>query len=69
ISYMLRNIFPEGGRDKFRIDRKSGEISLTGHLDFEDIPLYRVQVDAEDKGNPRLIGHCKVVVEVLDVND
>ncbi|NWJ06861.1 PCDA5 protein, partial [Crypturellus undulatus] len=69
ISYMLRNVFPEAGRDIFKIDRNTGEITLTGHLDLEDVPLYRVQVDAEDRGMPPLSGHCKVVVEVLDVND
>ncbi|XP_064376829.1 protocadherin alpha-6 isoform X3 [Dromaius novaehollandiae] len=69
ISYVLRSIFPADGGDMFRIDRDSGEISLRGHLDFEDVRLYRLQVDAEDRGNPSLSGHCKVVVEVLDVND
>ncbi|XP_035746657.1 protocadherin alpha-8-like, partial [Egretta garzetta] len=57
------------GREVFGIDRSSGEIRLRGDLDFEDVGLYRLQVDAGDQGNPPLSGHCKVVVEVLDVND
>ncbi|NXT29385.1 PCDA5 protein, partial [Syrrhaptes paradoxus] len=69
ISYSLRHLFPPEKRDLFEIHRKSGEISLSGDLDFEDVCLYRLQVDAVDQGNPPLSGHVKVVVEVLDVND
>ncbi|XP_027767137.1 protocadherin alpha-2-like, partial [Empidonax traillii] len=69
ISYSLKILFPQDGRDAFRIDRDSAEIRLTGDLDFEDVGLYRLQVDATDKGTPPLSGHCKVVLEVLDVND
>ncbi|XP_030359911.1 protocadherin alpha-6-like isoform X3 [Strigops habroptila] len=69
VSYSLQNLFPQDGRDVFGIDRNSGEIQLQGDLDFEDVGVYRLQVDAVDEGNPPLSGHCKVVVEVLDVND
>ncbi|NXG13229.1 PCDA6 protein, partial [Grallaria varia] len=69
ISYSLQILFPQDGRDIFGIDRKSGEIRLRSDLDFEDVSLYRMQVDATDHGNPPLSGHCKVVLEVLDVND
>ncbi|XP_040459352.1 protocadherin alpha-6-like isoform X8 [Falco naumanni] len=67
--YYLRTLLPQDGREVFGIDRNSGEIHLRGDLDFEDVGLYRLQVDATDQGNPPLSGHCKVVVEVLDVND
>ncbi|NXQ32029.1 PCDAB protein, partial [Alaudala cheleensis] len=69
ISYSLQILFPQNERDVFRIDKNSGEIRLIGDLDFEDVSLYRLQVDATDQGNPPLSGHCKVVLEVLDVND
>ncbi|NXB99218.1 PCDA2 protein, partial [Orthonyx spaldingii] len=69
ISYSLEILFPQDGRDVFGIDRNSGEIRLRNYLDFEDVGLYRLQVDATDQGNPPLSGHCKVVLEVLDVND
>ncbi|NXW95870.1 PCDA6 protein, partial [Alopecoenas beccarii] len=65
ISYSLQHLFPQNGRDVFEIDRKTGEIRLRGELDFEEVGLYRLQVDAADQGNPPLSGHCKVVVEVL----
>ncbi|NWW11763.1 PCDAB protein, partial [Oreocharis arfaki] len=69
ISYSLEILSPRDGREVFRIERNSGEIRLTGDLDFEDVGLYRLQGDATDKGTPPLSGHCKVVLEVLDVND
>ncbi|NXO26152.1 PCDA6 protein, partial [Cisticola juncidis] len=69
ISYSLQTLVPQDGKDVFQIDRKSGEIRLRKDLDFEEVSLYRLQVDATDQGNPPLSGHCKVVVEVLDVND
>ncbi|NWV86686.1 PCDAA protein, partial [Dasyornis broadbenti] len=61
ISYSLEILLPQDGRDVFRINRKSGEIRLKNDLDFEDVALYRLQVDATDQGNPPLSGHCKVV--------
>ncbi|XP_054244978.1 protocadherin alpha-2-like [Indicator indicator] len=69
IVYSLQKLFPQDEREVFEIDRKSGEIRLRGDLDFEDVRLYRLQVDAADQGNPPQLGHCKVVLEVLDVND
>ncbi|NXH03042.1 PCDA6 protein, partial [Loxia leucoptera] len=69
ISYYLETLFPQDGKGVFGIDKKSGEIRLRTNLDFEDVSLYRLQVDATDQGNPPLSGHCKVVLEVLDVND
>ncbi|XP_077042736.1 protocadherin alpha-2-like isoform X3 [Agelaius phoeniceus] len=69
ISYSLETLFPQDGKGVFAIDRKTGEIRLRSKLDFEDVSLYRLQVDATDQGNPPLSGHCKVVLEVLDVND
>ncbi|XP_049685670.1 protocadherin alpha-2-like isoform X8 [Accipiter gentilis] len=63
------NTFPANGLNVFILDPNTGEIRLTGALDFEDVPSYEIQIEATDKGTPPLSGHCKVVVEVLDVND
>ncbi|XP_032929059.1 protocadherin alpha-6-like [Catharus ustulatus] len=69
IYYSLQILSPQEGKDVFGLERNSGEIRLTGDIDFEEVNLYRLQVDATDKGTPSLSGHCKVVLEVLDVND
>ncbi|XP_036605613.1 protocadherin alpha-3-like [Trichosurus vulpecula] len=55
--------------DKFHIDPVSGVIKVKGRIDFEEIKLYKIQVEATDKGTPQLAGHCRVMVEILDIND
>ncbi|NXI97011.1 PCDAB protein, partial [Psophia crepitans] len=69
LSFTASNTFPVNGLNLFILSPKTGEIRLTGGLDFEDVRSYEIQVEASDKGTPPLSGHCKVVVEVLDVND
>ncbi|KAM9226361.1 protocadherin alpha-2-like [Leptosomus discolor] len=68
-SYSIVSSVSVGTRDPFSIDAKTGEIRLTGVLDFEDVRFYELQIEATDKGTPPLSGHCSVELEVLDVND
>ncbi|KAM4653621.1 protocadherin alpha-8-like [Amazona ochrocephala] len=56
-------------KEMFSIDENKGEIRLRRNLDYEEMDSYEIQIEARDKGSPPLSGHCKVVVEVLDVND
>ncbi|XP_065705182.1 protocadherin beta-15-like [Patagioenas fasciata] len=51
----------------FLIDPVSGEIKLTKPLDFEAAEKYELSVRARDGGGLSAI--CKVLVEVVDVND
>ncbi|XP_069725664.1 protocadherin beta-4-like [Phaenicophaeus curvirostris] len=51
----------------FVIDAKSGEIKLTKPLDFEMTEKHEFSVQAMDGGGLSAI--CKVLVEVVDVND
>ncbi|XP_075020912.1 protocadherin alpha-6-like [Calonectris borealis] len=69
VLYEIDTFVPPSASDVFSIDATSGEIRLTGALDFETVTFYDLHVKAKDKGTPPLSGHCKVVVEVLDVND
>ncbi|NXT59414.1 PCDAB protein, partial [Pluvianellus socialis] len=57
-SYSIVSSVPVGNRDLFTIDPKTGEIRLTGALDFEDVRLHEIQIEATDKGTPPLSGHC-----------
>ncbi|XP_065546893.1 protocadherin alpha-3-like [Lathamus discolor] len=68
-TYSLVSSVPVAKKDLFSIDPKTGEIRLTGPLDFEDVRLHELQIEARDKGTPPLSGHCSVELEVLDVND
>ncbi|XP_053812879.1 protocadherin gamma-B5-like [Vidua chalybeata] len=52
---------------KFVVDAERGMITLQETLDFEDTRSYVLLVEGKDGGG--LVAHCKVEVEVLDVND
>ncbi|XP_075020891.1 protocadherin gamma-B5-like [Calonectris borealis] len=52
---------------KFVVDAESGAVTLQEALDFEDTRAFSLAVEARDGGG--LAAHCKVEVEVLDVND
>ncbi|XP_058705072.1 protocadherin gamma-B5-like isoform X2 [Poecile atricapillus] len=52
---------------KFAVDAERGTITLQEALDFEDTRAFSLAVEATDGGG--LVAHCKVEVEVLDVND
>ncbi|NXG48575.1 PCDA2 protein, partial [Psilopogon haemacephalus] len=68
-SYSIVSAVPSGSKGLFSIDPKTGEIRLTKALDYEDVRLHELQIEARDKGTPPLSGHCSVELEVLDVND
>ncbi|OPJ88319.1 hypothetical protein AV530_008291 [Patagioenas fasciata monilis] len=59
MTFAASNTFPPKGIDNFILNTKSGEIHLTGSLDFEDVRSYEIQIEATDKGTPPLSGHCK----------
>ncbi|XP_071299881.1 protocadherin alpha-6-like [Agelaius tricolor] len=69
VTYAVTNFIPPSGRDVISINPNTGEIHLTAALDFEEVSVFDFRIEARDKGMPALSGHCKVVLEVLDVND
>ncbi|XP_074408336.1 protocadherin alpha-2-like isoform X1 [Zonotrichia albicollis] len=69
VTYTVTNFIPPSGKDVISINPNTGEILLTGALDFEEAKVFNFRIEARDKGTPSLSGHCKVVLEVLDVND
>ncbi|XP_030813549.1 protocadherin gamma-B5-like [Camarhynchus parvulus] len=58
---------PAKALQKFMVDGERGMITLQEALDFEDTRTFSLAVEARDGGG--LVAHCKVEVEVLDVND
>ncbi|XP_068885413.1 uncharacterized protein [Aphelocoma coerulescens] len=52
---------------KFKVDAERGKITVEEELDYEDTRAFDLTVEARDGGG--LVAHCKVEVEVLDVND
>uniref|UniRef100_A0A8C4XAQ6 Cadherin domain-containing protein n=1 Tax=Erpetoichthys calabaricus TaxID=27687 RepID=A0A8C4XAQ6_ERPCA len=59
----------EKAQMKFRLNSRTGELSVNELLDFEQFPLYELFVQAKDFGPNPLTGHCKVIIKVVDSND
>ncbi|KPP57524.1 hypothetical protein Z043_124742, partial [Scleropages formosus] len=53
----------------FDINPKSGEITVKGNLDYEEQAAYEIRAQATDRGHSPQSTHCKILVEVNDVND
>uniref|UniRef100_A0A8C7Y9S7 Cadherin domain-containing protein n=1 Tax=Oryzias sinensis TaxID=183150 RepID=A0A8C7Y9S7_9TELE len=53
----------------FAIDRNTGEIRVKGHIDYETADVYKLDVQASDKGQPPMTTDCRVIIKVQDVND
>ncbi|XP_049897714.1 cadherin-23-like [Epinephelus moara] len=51
----------------FSIDSKTGEIKVTGLIDFEESSSFEMRVEAKD--GLGLISYAKVIIDVTDVND
>ncbi|XP_048058567.1 protocadherin alpha-2-like isoform X13 [Megalobrama amblycephala] len=58
-----KNIMP------FAIDSTSGLISVQGNIDYEEYAAIEIRVQATDKGPYPRLAHCKVLIEILDIND
>ncbi|KAM7100497.1 LOW QUALITY PROTEIN: protocadherin beta-15-like [Ciconia maguari] len=56
----------ERSRQLFELNSATGEIRVTSNLDFEEVENHEMVVRATDGG---VSAHCKVQVEILDVND
>ncbi|XP_058506398.1 protocadherin alpha-5-like [Solea solea] len=69
VEYSLRKKGQDHVLDLFEMDRDTGAILVKGKIDYEENPAFEIHAQASDKGQPPMSAHCKVLVEVLDVND
>uniref|UniRef100_A0A3Q4MGQ4 Si:ch73-379j16.2 n=1 Tax=Neolamprologus brichardi TaxID=32507 RepID=A0A3Q4MGQ4_NEOBR len=69
LEYSLSKTLARRIYEIFELDSVSGEITLKGGLDFEDSEVYKLDVQASDKGTPPLTSRCRVIVKIKDVND
>ncbi|PFX21141.1 Cadherin EGF LAG seven-pass G-type receptor 2 [Stylophora pistillata] len=64
LTYAIEQSLPE-----FKINSKTGEITVSHPLDRETTSQYRFEVSATDHGNPPFKGTANVHITVTDVND
>ncbi|XP_072295804.1 protocadherin gamma-C5-like [Eucyclogobius newberryi] len=69
LRYSFAENTPETFLSLFQLNSDTGEISLVGQLDYELSPIYDLQITAKDRGVPEMEGHCRVHVQVIDIND
>ncbi|XP_050928258.1 protocadherin alpha-8 isoform X9 [Lates calcarifer] len=69
IEYSLRSKGQDHVLDLFQIDSKTGAILVKGKIDYEENTAFEIRAQASDKGQPPMSAHCKVLVEVVDLND
>nr|BAD52309.1 cadherin-related neuronal receptor variable 5 [Danio rerio] len=69
IIYSLRETDQDHILDIFQIDAITGAITVKGDVNFEKNNAFEIRAQASDKGQPPMSTHCKVLVEVLDIND
>ena len=51
------------------LEEESGEIVVSGPLDFEDKNSYTLTVSAKDRGPSAVPTNTRVVINIIDVND
>ncbi|KAM4036087.1 protocadherin gamma-B4-like isoform 42-T42 [Anomaloglossus baeobatrachus] len=66
ITYVFRDI-SESITSTFRLDPVNGSITVISDIDYEIVDRYELTVEAKDGGN--LAAHCKVYIDVTDIND
>nr|XP_015205209.1 PREDICTED: protocadherin gamma-A11-like isoform X6 [Lepisosteus oculatus] len=66
VIYLFTQI-TESTSDVFQIDDNTGIITVSGNIDFENTKKYELNVQAKDGGG--LIDSCKILIDVIDVND
>ncbi|XP_041750765.2 protocadherin alpha-C2-like [Coregonus clupeaformis] len=69
VYYSFSSYTPERVRQMFSMDSNTGEIRVRSNVDYEETNSYEMYIQAMDKGPGAVAAHCKVVVEVVDVND
>uniref|UniRef100_A0A8C9XKZ7 Protocadherin-8 n=1 Tax=Sander lucioperca TaxID=283035 RepID=A0A8C9XKZ7_SANLU len=69
VVYGFGNQVPTEIRQLFRVDRKTGRLTVESPIDFESKNTYEFDVQATDLGPNPSPAICKIVVQVQDVND
>lgn len=66
---MIRYKIAINAQGLFKIDPKTGDLTLTRHLDFETSQRHSLIITATDLGIPPLSANLTMLVEVQDIND
>ncbi|XP_060751235.1 protocadherin beta-16-like isoform X18 [Tachysurus vachellii] len=66
VTYELSRLSDKSGK-LFSLDKITGQITVSGNIDYEDIKYFEMRVQAKD--NPGLVSSAKIIIDITDVND
>ncbi|XP_031427717.1 protocadherin gamma-C5-like isoform X10 [Clupea harengus] len=69
VEYFFGEHTSDSVREAFGVNSQTGEVTVIGNLDYEDVKIYTFDVSAKDKGHPELEGHSLVQIDIVDEND
>ncbi|XP_055033312.2 protocadherin alpha-3 isoform X27 [Misgurnus anguillicaudatus] len=69
IVYAIVNHNGDNDVNAFLINPETGEITVQRDVDYEQSSAIELRVQAKDKGHNPKAAHCKVLIEIVDVND
>ncbi|XP_067899231.1 protocadherin-10-like [Heterodontus francisci] len=69
IIYSFSSNTPDRIRELFSVEPYTGELIVKGMLDYEKANVYEINVEARDRGPTSVPVYCKVIVEIVDMND
>ncbi|GCB72084.1 hypothetical protein scyTo_0001818 [Scyliorhinus torazame] len=69
VIYTFSDHTPDKVREIFSLQAATGEIRLTGNLNFEETQSYQISVQAKDRAPYPLAVYCKILIIVTDIND
>ncbi|XP_067104236.1 protocadherin alpha-13-like [Osmerus mordax] len=69
VEYSLGRNLKKSVTEMFLLDENTGVIRVKGPIDFEEVDIFRFNIQASDRGQPPLSTDCRVIVKIIDVND
>ncbi|XP_046717040.1 protocadherin alpha-2-like [Silurus meridionalis] len=69
VNYMIVGDARNSASDLFSINPVSGDITVKGNIDYEQSPAIELKIQAQDKAQSPRKSRCKVLIEIVDVND
>ncbi|KAM8848084.1 protocadherin gamma-A6-like [Synchiropus picturatus] len=69
IQYSFGKTLKKKVQDIFELDPVTGDITVKGNIDYENIDIFKIDVQASDKGHLPWTSESTVVIKIKDVND
>ncbi|XP_015235711.1 PREDICTED: protocadherin alpha-8-like [Cyprinodon variegatus] len=69
IEYTFGKTLKKNAYEIFELDKTTGEIKVKRVLNYEENNVYKLDIEATDKGTPPLKGVCRVNIKIKDIND